>query len=71
MSPCFYLISARIISSDDSVELCWEVDGADKNIVSGSWQSWKLMAGKKIRLKKNTILRIGASNERQSKIKAS
>jgi hypothetical protein len=62
-------LSDALIMLGDPIELSWEVDGADKVIVQGVGRV-EAYGRKKIRLEKNTILKIGASNERQSKIKA-
>ena len=62
-------LSDEVIMLGDPVELSWEVEGADKVVVQGVGRV-EAYGRKKIRLEKNTILKIGASNERQSRIKA-
>lgn len=60
--------SEQLIQSGDSIELKWEVKGADKVIIQGLGEV-EAFGRKKIILTKDTILKIGASNEQQSQIK--
>lgn len=62
-------VSETMIMLGDLLELGWEVDRADKVIVQGIGRV-EAYGRRKIRLEKNTIIKIGASNEKQSRIRA-
>ncbi len=62
-------VSEPLVMIGDSVELSWEVDEAEKVIIQGLGKV-EAYGRKRIRLEKDTIIKIGASNARHSQIKA-
>ncbi len=61
-------VSEPTVISGDPVELKWEVKGANKVIIQGLGEV-EAFGRKKIIPTKDTLLKIGASNKRQSQIK--
>jgi hypothetical protein len=64
-----FSVSDTLILNGDTIELNWEVDGAETVIIQGLGEV-DSYGKKKIYLDKNTIIKIGASNKHQSQIKA-
>lgn len=62
-------VSEPLILKGDTVELNWEVEGAFKVIVQGLGEV-EAYGRKKIKLEQDTIIKIGASNNRQFQFKA-
>lgn len=61
--------SDTLLLNGDFVEIYWEVENATTVIIQGLGEV-NAYGSKRIKLEKDTILKIGASNGRQSKIKA-
>jgi hypothetical protein len=65
-----FSVSDTLVGLGDTVEISWEVERADKVVVQGLGPV-EHFGRRRIRLDKNTVLKIGAYNERQARISAS
>gem|GEM_PF-2758373 len=64
-----FSVSEKLIFPGDSIEIIWKVDGADKILIQGLGEVAPY-GRKKIFINNDTIIKIGASNAKQSQIKS-